>query len=281
MRALGRSLAAQQALARFVGLVERQTANGGLGLFLHPFLTLGGAAPVCQQEAAGVVVLGIEKGEVDKGLLGVHVAAFDVGRAQRAYGLIGGGVQITSVDPGSPAEGAGLRSDDIVTAVRGQKVTTVAQLRSVISSMMPGDTAELSVFRPDPAEATGEELTVLVRLDRLDHVLFTGRLSRDQRDDKIIPLGILRMSTSTPALAARYGTRYREGVIIEEIVEGSSLAARMGPGDTIVAVGGEPVRTTRELVERLRDYDLLEHGAPVGVFHRNGRPATIRLSVIP
>ena len=243
------------------------------------FAGIGLAIPL--EMIVPVVTQIIEKGEVEKGVLGVHVKELNVGRAQRTFGLIGGGVLITSVDPGSPAEGAGLRKDDIVTAVHKEKVTTVPQLRSVISSMRPGDTVELSVFLPDRAEGAGDELTVLVRLDRLDRVLLTGRLPRDQPDDKIIPLGVLRMSTSTPALAERYGTRYREGVIIEEIAEGSPLQARMGPGDTIVAVGGESVRTTRELVELLRDYDLRQHGAPVGVFHRNGRPETIRLSVRP
>ncbi len=228
-----------------------------------------------------VVTQIIEKGKVDKGFLGVQVNELDVGQAQRAFGLVGGGVVITKVDAGSPAERAGLRVNDIVTAVRGHEVTTVQQLRSVISSMMPGDTAELSVFRPDPAEATGEKLTILVRLDRLDNTLITGRLPRDQRDDEIVALGILRMRTSTPALARRYGTRYIEGVIIEEIAEGSTLDGRMNPGDTIVAVGAAPVTTARELVERLRGYDLLGVGAPVRVVHRNGRPETIRLSVGP
>ncbi len=89
------------------------------------------------------------------------------------------------------------------------------------------------------------------------------------------------MTTSTPALAERYGTRYRPGVMVEEIAVGSWLEGRMAPGDTIVKVGGEPVETTRALVERLRDYDLLQNGAPVVVFHRNGRPETILLGVRP
>jgi putative serine protease PepD len=56
------------------------------------------------------------------------------------------------VRSGTPAERAGLRSGDVVTAVDGKKVTTTAQLQAAIDAKQPGDTIELTYKRDDKSK---------------------------------------------------------------------------------------------------------------------------------
>lgn len=57
------------------------------------------------------------------------------------------GVVVTSVVPGSPAEQAGLRPDDVITAVDGQAVTSVQELRSSLQQAGPGAQVQLTLIR--------------------------------------------------------------------------------------------------------------------------------------
>jgi S1-C subfamily serine protease len=54
---------------------------------------------------------------------------------------------ITKVDPGSPADLAGLKVGDVVTGVTGTPVRDTSQLRSRLGLFWVGDTAELTVMR--------------------------------------------------------------------------------------------------------------------------------------
>jgi serine protease Do/serine protease DegQ len=54
---------------------------------------------------------------------------------------------ITKVDPGSPADVAGLKAGDVVTDLAGTPVRDTAQLRSRLGLLWVGDSAELTVQR--------------------------------------------------------------------------------------------------------------------------------------
>jgi serine protease Do len=74
------------------------------------------------------------------------------GRIVRPYLGVGlytttNGVVITSVDPGSPADKAGLEMGDVVTQFAGQKITTAEELRQAIISGHIGDRVGISFIR--------------------------------------------------------------------------------------------------------------------------------------
>src|SRR5262249_57159900 len=54
---------------------------------------------------------------------------------------------ITKVDPGSPADLAGLKAGDVVTDLAGTPVRDTSQLRSRLGLLWLGDSAELAVIR--------------------------------------------------------------------------------------------------------------------------------------
>jgi S1-C subfamily serine protease len=179
-------------------------------------------------------------GSVADGLRGIRLLQLDDSIADwlAVLGFTGRGVHIAGVELDKPARAAGLRFYDVITHVNDEPVTSVAQLRSLISSMLPGEVTRLRVWRYEPMLGEARSLTIEVRLDRLDLLRTTGTIPREDWIEGIKRLGISEMSTSTPRLADRYGIRYHAGVIVETVVEGSELDDELEPGSTIVAPRG-------------------------------------------
>ncbi len=69
------------------------------------------------------------------------------------------GAAISSVSPGSPAEGAELRAGDRITAIGGTPVTAMADVISVLRRHRPGDKVALDYQRDGQAET----VTVVLR----------------------------------------------------------------------------------------------------------------------
>jgi len=60
-----------------------------------------------------------------------------------------GGATVVDVTPDSPAQKAGLRKDDTITAVNGEKVTSMAGLKVKLRTFSPGDEVTLTVDGKD------------------------------------------------------------------------------------------------------------------------------------
>lgn len=96
----------------------------------------------------------VEHGRVQRGRLGVYIQdltpelarAFDIERNN--------GAVVAQVVPGSPAEEAGLKEGDVVTAINGNAVDSAAKLRNEVGLLRPGKSIKLTVIRE------GEERTV-------------------------------------------------------------------------------------------------------------------------
>jgi S1-C subfamily serine protease len=96
----------------------------------------------------------------------VIAALMTEGRVRRAYlGVAGGArplpprfareleraacVEVVEVSPGSPAERAGLRGEDLIVAVAGEPVTTVSDLQRLMVAELIGAPVAVTVIRGD------------------------------------------------------------------------------------------------------------------------------------
>jgi putative serine protease PepD len=70
-----------------------------------------------------------------------------------------GGVKVTQVRSGTPADRAGLQGGDVITAIDGQKVANATQLSSAIDAKKPGDTVQLGYTRNGQSKTVGATLT--------------------------------------------------------------------------------------------------------------------------
>lgn len=60
-----------------------------------------------------------------------------------------GALQITGVVPDSPAAKAGVRTDDLITAIDRYNVAGAAEFSRIMEEYHPGDTVRLSLYRSD------------------------------------------------------------------------------------------------------------------------------------
>lgn len=100
----------------------------------------------------------VEHGRVQRGRLGVYIQDLTQNLAQ-AFGIEAkSGAVIAQVVPDSPAEEAGLREGDVVTAIDGKKVESGADMRNQVGLLQPGRTIELTVLRE------GEQMQIDARI---------------------------------------------------------------------------------------------------------------------
>jgi S1-C subfamily serine protease len=66
----------------------------------------------------------------------------------------GNGVLISRVDPGGPADKAGLQAGDVITAIDGQPVDSATALTAILAQHKPGDQVKVTVVHGDGTQAT-------------------------------------------------------------------------------------------------------------------------------
>ena len=101
----------------------------------------------------------IAYGEIKRGRIGVAIQDLTPDIAQALGTKRTQGAVIARVEPGSPAERAGLRTNDLVVAVNGVPMHNGTELRNRVGLSRIGDEVELTVDRG------GSERTVSVRVE--------------------------------------------------------------------------------------------------------------------
>jgi serine protease DegQ len=108
-------------------------------------LGIGFAIPVSM--AKQVMEQLVKTGRVNRGWLGVQMEEISPERARQLRLSDQTGALVTAVVPGGPAERAGLRPGDVVRMINGKPVTDSGTLLREITSLAPGQTAELTISR--------------------------------------------------------------------------------------------------------------------------------------
>ena len=176
--------------------------------------------------------------KVTRGSIGVEFAAQPVPAIARVYG-VQSGVTISNVVAGSPADTAGLKVGDTITAVDGKEVKNGDELVADIAGRKPGSKANLSFVRNGKKEQTSVTIA-----DRSK--LFAARLGEDQQGSeeqqpKESKLG-LSVRPLTADLAERLDVPAGKGVIVQDVKAGS-FADDIGlnRGDVILEINKQPV----------------------------------------
>ena len=176
---------------------------------------------------------------VARGSIGIEFNSVENPAIARVYGT-GSGITVSTVVPGSPAESAGLKIGDTITAVDGKKVTKGDELVAVIASTKPGAKVVLSFIRNGkPQQAS---VTVADRAK-----LFASRLNEDEgANDESTPkqdkFGVT-IRKLTPEMAEKLDMPAGKGVIVQDVKPGS-FADDIGlnRGDVILELNKQPVK---------------------------------------
>jgi len=207
----------------------------------------------------------ISQGRVTRGSIGVSFQE-DLGTNAITLKELGApyGVVIMNVEPGSPAEKAGLKGGDVITSVNGNAVKNGNDLVNPIAQAPIGSKVKLNYVR----DRSQKETTAVVE-DRT-HVFPTqaGRLNDQQGEAAPAEFG-LRVDSLTPERAARVGMEGQRGVLVTE-VEPASFAddIQFARGDVIAEINREPISSVddyKRAVSKLKPgvsvvFKVLRHG---------------------
>jgi serine protease Do len=180
---------------------------------------------------------------VERGSIGIEFNAQENPAIARVYG-VQGGITISSVVPGSPAERAGLKVGDTIVSVDGKPVKNGDELVSDIANRRPGSKVSLGYYRSGKKDEA--EVTVADRAK-----LFATRLGEDEEGGeeaapKQSKLGVT-VHELTPDMADRLNVPSGQGVIVQDIKPGS-FADDIGltRGDVILESNKQKVNSTED-----------------------------------
>jgi len=188
--------------------------------------------------ARSVVEQLAEYGEVRRGRVGVLIQDLTPELAEALELDTFQGAVITRVEPGSPADKAGVDAGDVVVAVDGIAVFDSADLRNRVGLVRVGQDVVLTVLRE------GRKRDVKVRVETLTRVTYGDGDDTPQLSGAVFQA----MGRDHPLY------NQVEGVVVAD-VERASRAWRnnIRPGDVIIAVNRQRVRSVEELGSALRE----------------------------
>ena len=181
----------------------------------------------------------IGKGKVQRGMLGVTIQpvtstlAASLGLKDLRGVLVGG------VNPGGPADHAGLKMGDVILKLNGKDMNDANEMRNAVAAMAPGTQVTVTVLRD------GKQQNIAVRLGELTPE--SARASQEQGGEG--PQNASRLGISivplTPDLARELGVRPgTQGVVIGSVdPSGPAAQAGLQSGDIIQQVNRQPVRS--------------------------------------
>jgi serine protease Do/serine protease DegQ len=172
-------------------------------------------------------------GEVRRGRLGVEMVDITPELAKKLGVTSLEGAAIASIQPGSPAEKAGLRQGDIITAMNGRAVRSAAELRARLGLTPVGDKAELRINRANGIR------TIHAQIAPPQEVSSSGGKTVSQ----LPGMQVVEIERRSPLYQ-----RIRGGGLVVSAVEKDSRAFHTGfrPGDILYAVNRQRVQTIAE-----------------------------------
>jgi serine protease Do len=195
----------------------------------------------------------VAQGKFTRSWLGIDILAYrDDPDIQALIKGIDDGVVVRSVLPEGPAANSELKPSDIIVSVDGKRVTTAQELRGAIRNKKIGQPVTLEVFRK------GKTLQVKVTPGEMPLPSVQVVSARKDPGPNSGQPGVgVTVQPLTSELAAKFGTKTTEGVLVAA-VDKNSPAARKGlkAGDIITSVNQKPVSTPKQFRDALKDADL-------------------------
>jgi serine protease Do len=184
------------------------------------------------------------KGKVTRGFLGIVPQQLTPEMAKDLDAPNAHGVAITQVEPNSPAQKAGLKVGDVITAVNGNPADDVNSFRLQVAGFAPNTTINLKV------ERNGQALNVPVtlgefNLDAENKGDGEGNLPGGGEKGALKGLSVQAL---TPDLRQQLQTpEGTQGVVITDVdPDSAAAAAGLQQGDIVVQVNRKPVTTVSE-----------------------------------
>jgi serine protease Do len=182
----------------------------------------------------------LSAGRVARGRLGVAIQSVNPALAKALGMARPEGALVADVEPGGPADKAGLKPGDLILRVGQVAVPRAEDLPRIVARHQPGAKVKVEIRR--------ERVTRSVEVS-LDEI----------RDESSPPVarGPEGPSAPVPAPAPPRGIGVQlsdvpgQGVVVGRVVAGSAADGELAPGDVIVEVNRAPVARATDVVARI------------------------------
>ena len=180
------------------------------------------------------------------------------------------GVVVADITKDSPAAKAGLKENDVITEVNGQRVEGAAQFRRMIHEIPAGRTAQLTVWRDGRAQTLSATLgkaeerhnTWMNAMPgtfafRMPDVQIPEMPSMDFGEGTmVLPGGRPRLGIDAEDIGGQLGSFFGapdgEGILVRSVNSGSPAEkAGLKAGDVITSFNGDRLRSLGDLRQRL------------------------------
>jgi S1-C subfamily serine protease len=195
-------------------------------------------------------------GSVLRGYLGVGTEDLTPEKAKRLGIPFEAGALVNVVHPGSPAEAAGLRANDVILEVAGRRAEGSAGLQHIVQARAPGETVPVGYLRG------GHRGTAQVRLTE----------NADLRGMQALGMQVVPL---TPSEAQELGAG---GLKVVSVDRRSPASGSLQPGDVIthVVFGNQGKTATPALLKQL-EQKLARGGGGRLVIVRDGYQLVLTL----
>jgi serine protease Do len=198
------------------------------------------------------------------------------------------GVVLGKIVENSPASKSGLKENDIVTEINGQRVEGTSQFRRMIREIPAGRTVQLTVWRDGRTQAIS---VTLGQTEEGHHAwsavapgAFAFRMPEMPNLPEVAPLPEMdfegmtvmsphpRLGIDAEDLSGQLGTFFGapegEGILVRDVSSGSvAEKAGLKAGDVITSLNGDRLRSVGDLRSRL-------------AAHAADKPTTVKLGVL-
>lgn len=203
---------------------------------------LGFAVPINQ--AKWVMDQILQYGKVKRSKIGVIVQPITPELSEH-FGTTTGAI-VSSVQPGGPADKAGIKAGDVIVEVNGKKINDTSDLQNQIMKNPPGTQIEVKVLRD------GKIQVFNIKTVPFDEEIEKTSEEKETADESSIGLIVKDL---TPAIIQKYGLpKVEYGVLVYGVKNGSNAEdAGLKAGDIILSVNKKPVKSATEFWNIIRE----------------------------
>ncbi|MEF3696914.1 Do family serine endopeptidase [Desulfolutivibrio sp.] len=207
-----------------------------------------------------------ENKSVKRGWLGVTIQNIDENTAKALDMKDTKGALLTSVIPGDPADKAGLKTGDVITAINGENIEDTNALLRKVAAIRPGEKAELTILRK------GATSKISVSLGERDSKnLAQGEMQNGEDEtasETMLGLSLRQMNAQE---AKALGMDKPQGLLVAGVAEGSAAEeAEVRPGDVILEINQTAVTSVDAFTKAVKE-DGRKKGVVMLLIKRQGQ----------
>jgi serine protease Do len=224
------------------------------------FMGISFAIPI--DEAANVSNQLRANGRVQRGRLGVGIGEVSKEVAESLGMAKPQGAFVSSVEPGSPAEKAGIEAGDIILKFDGKTIEKSSDLPRTVGGTKPGTQSNLSLLR----RGLTKDISITVGEFEADKPTAKAGAAPEKKAEANAAVQLLGLTVSDLSDAQKKELKLKGGVRVDAVAE-PALRAGIREGDVVTQIANTEVTDTKAFAQVV---GKLDKSKSVSVLLRRG-----------